>query len=91
MPDSNPGRVWLENLGPWPEDPPAGSVQLAAQGPAATIIAATGEGLDAAEFERLLDSCRLTDEELAAGGIGLHDPFGLVPLAESTAPEGSAR
>ena len=83
-------RVWLENLGPWPEDSPASSVQLADHGPAATIIAATGESLDAAEFERLLASCQLTDEELAAGGDGLHDPFGLFPLEESTAPEASA-
>ena len=72
------------------EDTPASSMELAAHGPAATIITATGEGLDAAEFERLLVSCQLTDEELAAGGHGLHDPFGLSPLAESTAPEGSA-
>ncbi|MDQ0921619.1 G3E family GTPase [Pseudarthrobacter sp. W1I19] len=83
-------RVWLENLGPWPEGAPAGGVKRTAQEPAATVIAATGEGLDADEFEQLLVSCQLTDEELAAGGNGMHDPFGLFPLEESTPPKGTA-
>lgn len=71
-------RVWLENTGRWPEEP-AGKEQAArAPGPAASVLAATGEGLDPAEFERLLRDCELTDDELAAGAV-LPDPFGLRP------------
>jgi G3E family GTPase len=72
-------RVWLENLGAWPEDVPVRQERHPGHhsAPAATVIAATGEDLDAAEFRRLLVSCQLTDEELAAGTEGLHDPFGL--------------
>ncbi|GGI88760.1 GTP-binding protein [Pseudarthrobacter scleromae] len=70
-------RIWLENTGAWddvpPTEVPAGRGMPA---PAATVITATGEDLDAAEFEHLLTSCQLTDEELASGK-GLHDPFGL--------------
>lgn len=70
-------RIWLENTGAWDDAPPtevpAGRGMPA---PAATVITATGEDLDAAEFEHLLTSCQLTDEELASGK-GLHDPFGL--------------
>lgn len=70
-------RIWLENTGAWDDVPPtrvpAGSGMPA---PAATVITATGEDLDAAEFGHLLISCQLTDEELASGKA-LHDPFGL--------------
>ncbi len=70
-------RIWLENTGAWDDVPP--TEIPAGRGmptPAATVITATGEDLDAAEFEHLLTSCQLTDEELASGK-GLHDPFGL--------------
>lgn len=74
-------RVWLENVGAWPEGlsgkQPAGRALAPA---ASTVLAATGEDLDAAEFERLLRKCELTDEELASGA-GLHDPFGLRPAS----------
>ncbi|TDL38642.1 GTP-binding protein [Arthrobacter nitrophenolicus] len=69
-------RVWLENTGTWPEEPAATGQAGRAPGPAATVLAATGEGLDPAEFERLLRDCELTDDELAAGTV-LPDPFGL--------------
>lgn len=61
-------RVWLEN---------AGTV-LPAKGrlDAGTVIEATGEDLDPAEFAELLLHCQLTDEELASGQE-LQDPFGL--------------
>ncbi|MBD1538820.1 GTPase [Arthrobacter sp. S13_S34] len=70
-------RIWLENTGAWDDVPP--TEVTAGRGmpaPAATVITATGEDLDASEFEHLLTSCQLTDEELASGK-GLHDPFGL--------------
>ncbi|MFJ6281430.1 GTP-binding protein [Pseudarthrobacter oxydans] len=70
-------RIWLENTGAWDDVPatrvPAGNGMPA---PAGTVITATGEDLDAAEFGHLLTSCQLTDEELASGK-NLHDPFGL--------------
>lgn len=70
-------RVWLENVGGWPEGLSGKQPAARALAPAAaTVIAATGEDLDPAEFERLLRNCELTDEELASGA-GLHDPFGL--------------
>jgi hypothetical protein len=74
-------RVWLENTGTWREEP-AGTGQAArVPGPAAaTVLAATGEGLDPAEFERLLRECELTDDELATGAV-LSDPFGLRPTS----------
>ena len=41
------------------------------------MIAATGDGIDAAEIAGLLSGCELTDEEMAAGFAGLPDPFQL--------------
>ena len=74
-------RVWLENVGGWPEGRPGKQPAVRALAPAAaTVIAATGEDLDPEEFERLLRNCELTDEELASGE-GLHDPFGLRPAS----------
>lgn len=73
-------RVWLENTGKWPEEPAATGQAGRAPGPAATVLAATGEGLDPAEFQRLLRDCELTDDELAAGAV-LPDPFGLRPAS----------
>jgi G3E family GTPase len=68
-------RVWLENLGAWPENSApskpgnaskAGNQPATHGAPAASVIAATGEDLDAGEFGQLLMSCQLTDEELAS-------------------------
>lgn len=70
-------RVWLENLGSWTGgEAGKGPAEPAQPLTAATVICATGEDLDPAEFEHLLRGCELTDEELAAGG-DLPDPFGL--------------
>ncbi|TLM83320.1 GTPase [Pseudarthrobacter sp. NamE2] len=70
-------RVWLENVGKWPESYLNGKHEGQATSPAAaTVIIATGEDLDPAGFERLLRNCELTDDELASGE-DLHDPFGL--------------
>lgn len=42
-----------------------------------TVLALTGEDIDAAEITRLLADCELTDAEIAAGFADLDDPFGL--------------
>jgi G3E family GTPase len=74
-------RVWLENVGRWSEGRPgAGRAEPLT---AATVLSATGENLDPAEFERLLRGCELTDEELAAG-VDLPDPFGLPPSGHTS-------
>ncbi|GGG62442.1 hypothetical protein GCM10011374_27030 [Kocuria dechangensis] len=84
-------RVWLENTGPWPVDQhadllaehigpardEAGPAVPAGPGEHATVLAATGEDLDAAEIARLLTDCQLTEAEMRSGITGLTDPFGL--------------
>lgn len=84
-------RVWLENAGPWPVEPRPGfrdahgagtdaaGADLVPAGPAehATVLAATGADLDAAEMTALLTACQLTEEELLSGITGLTDPFGI--------------
>ena len=84
-------RVWLENTGPWlpgqTPHPPADRTNDADArldghpdaGDRGTILAVTGEDIDAAEIARLLADCELTDAEMAAGFAGLDDPFGLTP------------
>jgi hypothetical protein len=49
----------------------------AGPGDHATVLAATGEDLDAAEIARLLTACQLTEAEMRSGIAGLTDPFGL--------------
>ena len=82
-------RVWLENTGPWlpghTPHPPADRTNGADARPdghpdagdRGTVLAVTGEDIDAAEIARLLADCELTDAEMAAGFAGLDDPFGL--------------
>lgn len=82
-------RVWLENTGPWLADRGAGArpdpleyVDASLDwhpehGDRGSVIAATGEGIDAAEIAGLLSGCELTDAEMAAGFAGLPDPFQL--------------
>ena len=84
-------RVWLENTGPWlaDQDPGAQPDPLEyvdasldwhpERGDRCSVIAATGEGIDAAEIAGLLSGCELTDAEMAAGFAGLPDPFQLDP------------
>ncbi|WP_253908419.1 GTP-binding protein [Arthrobacter sp. H41] len=45
-----------------------------------TVLAATGEGMDPAEINRLLTSCELTDAEMMAGHDSFTDPFDLSPI-----------
>ena len=80
-------RVWLENTGPWLADqtaqPPASRATdrdpspdwHPGHGDRGTVIAATGEHLDPAEFARLLEDCQLTDAEMDARSADLPDPF----------------
>ncbi|MFF0903401.1 UNVERIFIED_CONTAM: GTP-binding protein [Kocuria sp. CPCC 205316] len=74
-------RVWLENTGPWPVEqhrgPSGGHAVPAGPGVHATVLAATGEDLDAAEMTGLLASCQLTEAEMRSGITGLADPFGI--------------
>jgi G3E family GTPase len=87
-------RVWLENTGPWLADQGAGAgpdplefVDASldwhpVHGDRCSVIAATGDGIDAVEIAGLLSGCELTDAEMAAGFAGLPDPFQL-----DTAPQ----
>ncbi|MFW3386426.1 UNVERIFIED_CONTAM: GTP-binding protein [Kocuria sp. CPCC 205274] len=74
-------RVWLENTGPWPveqrADPRGAHRVPPGPGEHATVLAATGEDLDATEMTELLASCQLTEAEMRSGITGLADPFGI--------------
>lgn len=82
-------RIWLENTGPWlaGQRPVPASNRATKDGMEldrlydsfcrGTVLAVTGENIDAAEITRLLAECELTDAELANGLTGLHDPFDL--------------
>jgi hypothetical protein len=79
-------RVWLENTGPWPaikQSVPGPSVvkDPATDGQAdfgdrGTVLAMTGEDVDATEIAGLLAACQVTDAEIASGAVWL-DPFHL--------------
>jgi G3E family GTPase len=89
-------RVWLENTGPWLADQDAGArpdpldyVDASLDwhpehGDRCSVIAATGDGINAAEMAGLLAGCELTDEEMAGGFAGLADPFQLDTASELT-------
>ena len=91
-------RVWLENTGPWLADQDAGArpdpldaVDASLDwhpehGDRCSVIAATGDGIDAAEIAGLLAGCELTDEEMASGFAGLVDPFQLDTAPQLTPP-----
>lgn len=86
-------RVWLENTGPWLADHPAGQAAVEdggepehadarldwhpVFGDRGTVVAITGEDIDAAETAALLAGCEVTDAEMAAGPGRLADPFEL--------------
>ncbi|RKO21598.1 GTP-binding protein [Pseudarthrobacter phenanthrenivorans] len=86
-------RVWLENTGPWLADrEPAEREALLLTPPAAdeagldwhpeygdrgTVLAVTGDDVDAAEVAALLNACGLTDDEMASAAASFEDPFGL--------------
>lgn len=82
-------RVWLENTGPWqagrnslPGVPAVESHDAALEwhpefGDRGTVLAVTGDALDAAEIRALLKACELTETEMASGTTSFPDPFGL--------------
>ncbi len=78
-------RVWLENTGAWPTDSRSGNTANGGTGrqwqpvfgARGTVLAATGEGIDATEIQRLLASCELTDTEMMASQESFTDPFNL--------------
>lgn len=82
-------RVWLENTGPWLADQDAAARRdpldyvdanldwHPEHGDRCSVIAATGDGIDAAEIAGLLAGCELTDEEMESGFAELADPFQL--------------
>jgi G3E family GTPase len=81
-------RVWLENTGPWQADRAALSTDSPAEDPDAvldwhpefgdrgTVLAVTGESLDASEIAGLFTACQLTDAEMVSGNH-FPDPFHL--------------
>jgi len=81
-------RVWLENTGPWQaerEALPAASPVIdpdtfldwhAIFGDRGTVLAITGQDVDATEIAGLLTACQLTDAEMTSNAV-LPDPFHL--------------
>ncbi|TLM72977.1 GTPase [Pseudarthrobacter sp. NamB4] len=81
-------RVWLENTGPWQADrdpllrtpPEGGGAGLdwhPEYGDRGTVLAVTGDAVDAAEVAALLNACELTDDEMASAAASFEDPLGL--------------
>ncbi len=81
-------RVWLENTGPWqadrkprpslrPSDPDAALDWHPEFGDRGTVLAITGDDVDAEEIAALLKECELTEVEMASGATSFDDPFGL--------------
>ncbi|TLM80841.1 GTP-binding protein [Pseudarthrobacter sp. NamE5] len=81
-------RVWLENTGPWQADrkplltvPPGGPDIVLdwhpEHGDRGTVLAVTGEDVDAAEIAALLKECELSDAEMSATATSFDDPFEL--------------
>ncbi|MFJ6158825.1 GTP-binding protein [Pseudarthrobacter sp. NPDC092184] len=88
-------RVWLENTGPWqasrkslpvvPNMPGAGLEDWHPEyGDRGTILAFTGDELDAAGIAELLNACELTEAEMAASEDSFPDPFGLNQTTETS-------
>lgn len=88
-------RVWLENTGPWHSGRPHLNVRPTAGGSDAvcsrdledgdrgTVLAVTGDDVDAAEIAALLKACELTDEEMAEVPAFFLDPFDLNHATET--------
>lgn len=82
-------RIWLEDTGAWLADTlPAGAPHVALGSDAAldwhdeygdrgTVLAVTGDEVDAEHGARLLRRCELTQAEMARVPAPLPDPFGL--------------
>lgn len=88
-------RVWLENTGPWQAertslagisrlDSPDAALDWHPEfGDRGTVVALTGDEVDAADIAALLKSCELTEDEMAPGGTPFPDPFGLNQSTET--------
>ncbi|MDQ0823629.1 G3E family GTPase [Arthrobacter sp. V4I6] len=88
-------RVWLENTGPWQADRKSLPLMSAVDGPDAalawhpefgdrgTVLAVTGDDVDAAEIAALLQACELTEAEMAPGAASFADPFDLNQSTET--------
>jgi G3E family GTPase len=88
-------RVWLENTGPWQaereslpaafpaEDPDTVLHWHPEYGDRGTVLAITGEDVDAAEIAALLTACELTDAEMASSPGTIKDPFDLNQSTET--------
>ena len=81
-------RVWLENTGPWQAERKSLPFvsQLTGQdmgewhpeyGDRGTVLAFTGDDIDAAEIAELLGACELSEAEMAAAADSFPDPFHL--------------
>lgn len=81
-------RVWLENTGPWQADrkplltvPPGGADAALdwhpEYGDRGTVLAVTGDDVDASEIAVLLKECELTEAEMSFTAASFDDPFEL--------------
>lgn len=89
-------RVWLENTGPWqaereplraafpPDDPYAVLDWHPVFGDRGTVLAVTGDDVDATEIAALLSACELTEAEMASGPGTIKDPFDVNRTTETT-------
>jgi hypothetical protein len=85
-------RIWLEDTGPWladamPAGAPSAGVGIDAaldwheeHGDRGTVLAVTGDEVDAEHGPRLLRRCELTEAEMARVPAPLPDSFGLPAL-----------
>jgi hypothetical protein len=89
-------RVWLENTGPWQaereplrsafpaDDPDALPDWRPVFGDRGTVLAVTGDDVDATEIAALLTACELTEAEMASSPGTIKDPFDLNRTTETT-------
>lgn len=88
-------RVWLENTGPWQaEGQSLSSISpMTGQdmgdwhpeyGDRGTILAFTGDDIDAAEIADLLSTCELSEAEMASAAESFPDPFHLTETTDTS-------
>lgn len=89
-------KVWLENTGPWQADREPFLAAFPAEdreakfdwhpefGDRGTVLAVTGDDVDATEFAALLTACELTEAEMASSPGTITDPFDLNGTTETS-------